>query len=298
MGSPCSVEIYSDSKDKSLEVRDAVIQEVVRLNDYYTNYSEDSFTAEINKSSGNNKGIIVDEETATLLDYSQACYKQSNGLFDITAGILRKAWNFHDPNPKLPSDSLLQDLLSRVGWKKLIWDRPKLTLPIDGMNLDFGGVVKEYAADAAASICKVKGIASGAVNLGGDVTVIGPHPDGRPWAVGVGSSRNRNEEAAVVFVYKGGVATSGDYERYVEIDGRRYCHIINPKTGWPIEGISAASVVADHCLIAGSFSTMSLLKGPKLAPKLLKRSRLPHLCADSHGKILTSKGFSVFKQAS
>ncbi len=291
MGCPCRFEVYCEDEDQFLEVKDAVFAEVDRLDKYYTNYSDDSFTAEINKSSGKPEGIIVDEETATLLDYAQACYEQSRGLFDITAGILRRAWDFDDPNPKLPPQSLLRDLLAKVGWNKLIWQRPKLILPIDGMNLDFGGVVKEYAADAAASVCKLKGIAHGFISLGGDVTVIGPHPDGRPWCIGIKDPKGEREEAAVIFISQGGLATSGDYERYVEIDGQRYCHIINPKTGWPVKGVSAASVVADHCLVAGSFATMAMLKGPKRAPKLLKQSGLPYFCADSYGEALAYKDF-------
>ncbi len=297
MGCPCSIQIYSSSESHFIDIRDAVYQEVDRLDKHYTNYSGDSFTAEINNSSGNRNGIIVDAETATLLDYSQACYQQSGGFFDITAGILRQAWDSHDPNPKLPSKSLLKDLLAKVGWKRLIWKNPKLTLPIDGMNLDFGGVVKEYAADAAASICKINGISSGFIDLGGDITVIGPHPDGRPWAVGIKAPRGDNNESAAVFIHQGGLASSGDFERYIEIDGCRYSHILNPKTGWPVSGVSATSVVADHCLIAGSFSTIAMLKGPKRGPQFLKKSGLPHMCADDRGRILSTKGFVVSKAA-
>ncbi|MBX9696873.1 MAG: FAD:protein FMN transferase, partial [Alphaproteobacteria bacterium] len=263
MGCPCSLQLYAASEGKAVDVYQAVFDRVDALDRHYSNYSKTSFAAEINQSAGNLKGIQVDSETALLLDYARECYFKSNGLFDITAGILRRAWDYQSLIPSLPDEKFLKDLLKCVGFHKLKWEKPHLVLPLTGMNLDWGGVVKEYAVDTAATLCKSLGISHGLVEMGGDITVIGPHPDGSAWAVGITNPLDPTVDIAVVKVFNGGLASSGDYERYFEIDGIRYGHILNPKTGWPVSGISSASVVAPHCLVAGSFATIAMLHDGK-----------------------------------
>ena len=219
--------------------------------------------ADINRSSGNPNGILVDDETATLLDYSQACTEISGGLFDITAGILFKAWDFNIPNPVLPSKNLLDDLRARVGWEKVHWESRHLILPIPGMTIDFGGIVKEYAVDRAVSLCYEQGIHHGLIELGGDLSVIGPKPDGSPWTISVQNPFNPDKPLFTFSLAKGGVATSGDYARYIEIEGVKYCHIMNPITGMPIRNVGSVTVVASPCLVAGSSSTIAFLMEEK-----------------------------------
>lgn len=287
MGCPCTLSLYCGELQIAETISNAVIRELNRLDKYYTDYSDDSFTAEINRSAGDKSGIIVDDETAILLDYADECYRLSEGLFDITAGVLKEIWNFKVKNPKLPDESRINDLLKRTGWDKIIWKKPHLVLPIKGMKLDFGGVVKEYAADFAANICRSYGVQYGLVDLGGDLAVIGPHPDGRPWGVGVQHPRKLAEDIAVIPLQYGGLASSGDYERFFEIEGKRYSHILNPKTGWPIEGLSAVSVVADLCVIAGSASTIAMLKGKEEGIQWLESTGLRYFCADLDGHPLS-----------
>ena len=129
------------------------------------------------------------------------------------------------------------------------------------MALDFGGIGKEYAADQAAAICLSLGVRHGVVDLGGDVVVLGPHPDGQPWSVKIRHPRLPGLALAEVMLERGAMATSGDYERFLLLDGKRYCHILNPRTGWPAEGLSSVSVVAEQCLVAGSVATIAMLKG-------------------------------------
>ncbi len=290
MGCPCGLQIYADSNERAQEVYEAVFERVDVLDRYYTNYSETSFAAEINKSAGNLKGIRVDPETALLLNYAAECYRKSNGLFDITAGILRKAWDYQSPAPALPDEKILKDLLQCVGFDKLRWENPRLVLPLAGMNLDWGGVVKEYAVDTAAALCKSLGIHHGLVDMGGDISVIGPHPDGSPWTIGITDPLEPTDDIAVVRIFKGGLASSGDYERCFEIDGMRYGHILNPKTGWPVKGISAASIVAPHCLVAGSLSTIAMLKE---GDDFLKGQSIPYLLLDGNANVIGQAGFTL-----
>jgi thiamine biosynthesis lipoprotein len=127
------------------------------------------------------------------------------------------------------------------------------------MELDFGGIAKEYAADRCALICRKRGLNHSLIDLGGDLAVVGPLPDGRPWEIQIRHPRNSGESVAAIKVLRGGVATSGDYERYFEANGTRYCHIINPTTGLPVQGISSATVVAESCSMAGCLSTSAML---------------------------------------
>lgn len=294
MGCPCGLQFYAVDDLTAKNVFKAVFEEVNRLDRYYTNYSASSFTAAINRSAGNKTGILIDPETAILLDYAQQCTLMSDGLFDITAGTLRRAWIFEEKNPILPSQETLDQLLKLVGWDKVKWEKPKLTLPKKGMMIDFGGIVKEYAADAAEKICRSMGVYHGLIDMGGDIKIIGPHVDGKPWCIGVNHPSKTGEKIAAIKLGAGAVATSGDYERSIKIEGNSYSHILNPKTGWPVEGISSVTVVADHCLIAGSLTTISFLMGPDKGVKWLEDFNVPFFCADKSGIPIGSRNFECF----
>lgn len=259
MGTQCTLQLYAKTGDAISNVAEKVIGKLRGLEARYSRYLPNSLISQINHSAGDPRGAIVDEETASLLDYSAACYEQSDGLFDITSGVLRKAWNFRGGS--LPSQQAVDALLPLVGWEKLIWNKPRLILPIPGMDIDFGGVVKEYAADVAAGFCRESGIQSGLVELGGDISIIGPHPDGKPWEVGIQHPDHPASMMASISLTEGAIATSGDYERSIVVKGKRYGHILNPKTGWPVQGLISVSVVAKQCVVAGSASTIALLKG-------------------------------------
>jgi thiamine biosynthesis lipoprotein len=148
------------------------------------------------------------------------------------------------------------------------------------MELDFGGFVKEYTADCAAQTCRDTGIEHGLVELGGDIAVIGPHPDGSSWRVGVRHPRSVENAIAYVELTEGAIATSGDYERFMEINDKRYCHILNPRTGWPARYLASVSVLAPQCLIAGTATTVAILMEKKGAG-WLQALGLPHLCFDA-----------------
>ena len=221
-------------------------------------------------------------ETATLIDYAATCFQQSDGLFDITSGVLREAWNFD--RSALPSPEHIHALLARVGFDKLVWRRPRLSFRVPGMALDFGGIVKEYAADRGAVICRQSGFAHGLVDLGGDIRIVGPHPDGAPWSVGIRHPRRAGDIMASIDLAGGAIASSGDYERFIEIDGRRYGHIISPRTGMPVRALASVSVVADECVVAGSATTIATLMQEE-GPAWLTEIGLPHVFMDREMRI-------------
>lgn len=285
MGCPASLKIYTSSQGEAQRVFDLVQGEVERLNMKYSNYTPHSYIAEINRSAGKKEGIIVDEETAGLLDYSQACTELSGGLFDITAGILFRAWNFDVDEPRYPTQKELSFYMDRVGWHKVIWQRPHLILPVRGMTLDFGGVVKEYAVDRVVALCYEQGIHHGLIEIGGDLAVIGPRPNGDPWLIGVQNPFDPDQHLFTFELSKGGVATSGDYARYIEIEGERYCHILNPLTGMAIRSVGSVTVVASPCLVAGSSSTIAFLLAEK-GVAWLKEQDIPFAHVGRTGEIV------------
>jgi thiamine biosynthesis lipoprotein len=282
MGSPCDIQLYGKDRSQTNRIADAVMADVRRLEARYSRYRPDSFLSEINRVAAVGGSIGVDAETAGLLNYAATCYEESGGLFDISSGLLRKAWRFD--SKQLPDNRQIQDLLGKIGWHKLGWKAPLLEFPLPGMELDFGGIVKEYAADRAAALCLEAGIRHGAINLGGDIKVIGPHPDGDPWRIGIRHPRRKDAVLETLLLYQGALASSGDYERCIVVAGRRYGHVLNPKTGWPVQHLASVSVVADFCVVAGSASTIAMLK-EESGPSWLESLELAHLWVDMHGKV-------------
>ena len=282
MGSPCAIQLYACDKNAALHVSEIAINDVQRLEKRYSRYCDDSFLSEINRVAAIGGSIIVDDETAGLLDYADTCYQQSDGLFDITSGILRKVWDFK--SGKLPETESIERIKAKIGWPHVTWERPVLSFEIPGMEIDFGGVVKEYAVDRAAALSLEAGIHHGIVNLGGDIKIIGPHPDGSPWRVAVRHPRQADGILETLLLHSGALASSGDYERCIELNNVRYGHVLNPKTGWPVKHMAAVSVVSDFCVVAGSASTIGMLKEEQ-GPEWLQELGLPHLWVDVNGKV-------------
>jgi thiamine biosynthesis lipoprotein len=279
MASPCEIQIYAGSQTEAFRISELAIADARRLEQSYSRYRDDSLLSEINRVAATGGSIDVDEETAGLIDYADACHLESDGLFDVTSGILRHAWRLKEG--KLPEAGAIEALLDRIGWHKVRWEAPRLEFP-PGMEIDFGGIVKEYAADRLATLCWNAGARHGIINLGGDIRVIGPHLDGRPWGIGVQDPRRKNAALGTLAIHHGGVATSGDYERCVTIDGKRYGHVLNPKTGWPVQFLASVTVVGDYCVVAGSASTIAMLK-EESGPAWLESLGLEHYWVDVHG---------------
>ncbi len=285
MGSPCELRLYGPP-GRVARAAESALREVRRLEAKYSRFRDDSLTAAIHASAGTGSGIEVDPETASLLDYAAAAWRESGGRFDITSGVLRRAWDWK--SGRLPAAGQIAALLPLIGFDKLRWERPRLWLPRAGMELDFGGFVKEYAADRAAGCCREAGVARGLVDLGGDLAAIGPHPDGSAWRVGVRDPRRPERALAQVELRSGAIASSGDYERGMWVDGVRYSHILDPRTGWPARGPAAVSVVAPHCLVAGTATTVAMLHPPAAARRFLRGLGLPHLCVLPDGSVTGS----------
>jgi thiamine biosynthesis lipoprotein len=256
MGCPAEIVLYASSAECAASAIAAAESEVHRLDQKYSHYRQNSELEHLLRLASRARGVRVDDETAALLNFAATQYQVSEGLFDITAGRLTALW---DRAQAVPQARQVCAALALTGWQRVEWDGMRLHLP-QGMRLDLGGVVKEYAADRAALQLKSAGIQSGYVDLGGDLHILGPHPDGSAWRVGVRNPRGTGAIASLTLM-RGGLATSGDYERCLEADGQRFGHIINPFTGWPVQGLASVTVVAPSCLLAGGISTLAMLQG-------------------------------------
>ena len=288
MGSAC--ELLAETVDAAgfHAVAQQVEREVARIERKYTRYGRSGVLALLRRRAG--RRVWLDAETAGLIDIAAQWHERSAGLFDITGGTLQRLWRFE--RAKRPPDATaVERALAHTGFGRLHWDAPRLELP-PGMELDLGGVVKEYAADRAAALCRDHGIEHGLVNLGGDIRVIGPAPDGRPWQIGVRHPRREDAVSGGLSVREGGVATSGDYERCIVVDGVRYGHILNPLTGWPVRHLASVTVIGPYCLVAGSASTVALLKEGE-GPQWLQRLGFPHVWVDAAGEVGGTLGQSA-----
>jgi thiamine biosynthesis lipoprotein len=274
MGSPCEVLIDSDDASLAQSLIGLVRDEALRIEAKFSRYREDNIIYQINHAQG--ERVCVDEETRQLLDYAGLCHQLSDGRFDITSGILRAAWRF-DGGDALPSPEEVEALLPRVGWEKVVWEPPCIRLA-EGMEIDLGGIGKEYAVDRCALLLREQGMNSALVNFGGDIHVAGPRRNGDGWRVGLEAPGNTGSSVASLPIRQGGVATSGDTHRYLLRDGIRYGHILDPTSGWPVpKAPRSVTVLAPTCLQAGMLSTFAMLSGAE-AESFLEAEGVDYHC--------------------
>lgn len=285
MGGRCEILICAETEASARQAAEAAMNEVLRIEHTYSRYRPDSLVSRVNLAAGSNTWTECTPEATWLLDYADRVFRESDGAFDITTGVLRKAWNF--TTGEIPSEARLQPLLALIGWARVERDGNRVRLPQAGMEIDFGGFGKEYAADCAAHVLANQGIRHGYVNLGGDISVLGPQPDETPWLIAIQDPRQPDAIVATIPMHRGGLATSGDYEKYFEHAGQRYCHILDPRTGWPVKTWRSVSVQAPLTLVAGSYSTVTMLKGLS-GLDWLKQSGFSYLALDTSGQIFQS----------
>lgn len=274
MGSPCQVLSRADRFAARDQVR-AAAGEAWRIETKYSRYRAGNIIDRINKTSGT--PIEVDEETADLLDFASELHRLSGGRFDISSGVLREVWTF-DGSDRLPDAKDVERVLGRVGWDKVAWQRPLLTLR-PGMQIDLGGIGKEYAVDRAARLVAGFDTAASLLNFGGDVAAVAGTHSLDPWRVGIEAVDAPFAKACrQIKLTSGGLATSGDARRFLLKDGIRYGHLLDPRTGFPVaRAPRSVTVAADTCTQAGMLSTFAMLMGPA-AEAFLERQRVRWWC--------------------
>jgi len=281
MASPCEILLEVKNKAEARQLVELAAKEAIRIEHKFSRYRTDNIIYRINHANG--EPLEVDTETASLLDYAQQCYALSEGMFDITSGVLREVWQF-DGSANVPAAEAISALLSRVGWDKISWQSPTITLP-RGMEIDLGGIGKEYAVDRTAQLLQQHTAASLLINYGGDLVVTGARRNGGGWLVGVedpqhavSSPTSKPTTETQYELLRGGIATSGDARRYLLKDGVRYSHILDPRTGWPVrDAPHSVTVVAGTCTEAGILSTLAMLHGAA-AEDFLQQQEVTYWC--------------------
>ena len=260
MSCPCEVLIRTNEEDESEVKRMASLSyaEAKRIEQKFSRYRDGNILYAINRSNG--AVVTVDDETAELLRYAGQCWELSDGLFDITSGNLRRAWQF-DGQIAYPDKDLIAELVQTVGWEKVEFTGNSFRLR-PGMEIDLGGIGKEYAADKVAQMLFESTKLSLMVNFGGDIRACAPEAERCSWEVGIENPILGNRPIGVIELVRGAVTTSGDAHRCCFVNGQRLGHILNPRTGWPVvDAPRSVTVLGDYCTEAGLISTLALLQG-------------------------------------
>ena len=283
MGGPARLVVNATSWQRPY--LDTIATEVRTLLDAlearYSRYRAESIVSVINQRAGSGIFTEVDHETQALLDLAGRLWDASDGLFDITSGPLRQAWDFRAEGGADPAQ--IEAALALVGWEHIEWRESSLHLPTPGMEIDLGGLAKEYAADSAISLMRNLNVTSAMIELAGDVATIGDSEDATPWRVGI-QDPDGTDSLCTVHLSNAAIATSGNYARRIHFEGKQYGHLLNPKTGWPVEGPTSVSVLDSHCLTAGAVATVACLHAEKDASAWLEHAALPWLMVSSTGK--------------
>jgi thiamine biosynthesis lipoprotein len=272
MASPCELLLDGADPLRADQLLALARAEALRIEAKFSRYRDDSVVQAINGSGG--RPVEVDAETARLLDLAARCHALSGGRFDVTSGVLRRAWRF-DGSDRVPSRRQVKALLPLIGWEKLRWEPPVIVLPPD-MEIDLGGLGKEYAVDRAAAMLAGVHAEPFLINFGGDLRVSGPRAGGEAWRVAIESPLREDAPELLLELSEGALATSGDARRFLLRRGRRYSHILNPHTGWPVaQAPRSATVAAPTCLEAGMLATFAMLEG-RGAESFLAAQGVPH----------------------
>lgn len=283
LGGPNELVVIHSSEPAARRILDEMEGETRRIEGAFSRYTVGGIVARINGAAGSADAVPVNDECANLLNFAATLFDQSEGRFDITSGVLRRVWSFRPP-VRVPTPEEVAEVLPLIGWGRVSWDGRAICLPLAGMEIDLGGVGKEYAVDRLAGIALSHGVRA-MINCAGDVRVTGVKADESPWNIGVQHPRDSQKIVAAVRLVEGSVATSGDYQRFVEVEGRRYSHLLNPRTGFPVESFRSVSVVAQSCMVAGSAATLAMLYGEEEGIAFLEEIALPYLTVSSEGAL-------------
>jgi len=282
-----SITVIADSKDRAEKAIEKTFAEIGRFGDLINFYDDKSELAEINRKAGIHS-VKVSTETLDVIEKAVYTAEKSGGTFDPTIGPIVKLWDFL--NKKKPTEIEIKHALPLVNYKDILIDRANATIFLrrKGMMIDLGGIAKGYAADLAVEALKKEGIRSGLVSIAGDIRTFGMKPDKSPWTIGIKNPRQtaeKDEIIAKIRLSDNAISTAGDYERFFLLDGRRYHHLLDPKTGYPPELCRSVSVIAGKGVITDGFDNAVFILGPEKGMKLAKEMGIDAMIIDSSGTI-------------
>lgn len=296
MGNQFELTAVSDNELLAEEALDAGIAEIQRIEKLLTTFNEDSQTADINRNAGISP-VQVDAEVFALIERSLKISRLTQGAFDISYGSVdKKLWNFDASMTALPDKDVARKSVGLINYRNIILNTQAQTvfLKEPGMRIGFGGIGKGYAADRAKLVMQKHNIKSGVVNASGDLVTWGHQPDGTPWTIGIADPDCRSKAFSSLAISNMAVATSGSYEKFAVINGKRYSHTIDPKTGLPVSGIKSASVICASAELADAMATPLMVMGIKAGLFLVNQlAGVACVLIDDNDKLYTSNNISI-----
>lgn len=290
MGCNFDIAVVADSKEKGNGYIQDAIDEITRIERLISSWDKNSQTSLINNNAGI-KPVKVDKELIALIERSIYISKLTSGAFDISFASMDRIWKFDGKEVAMPAKEKIKASVAKVGYENIIINKDAGTvfLKLKGMKIGFGAIGKGYAADMAKQLLKSKGVSAGIINASGDLSTWGKQPDGSSWKVGITNPLNQGKVFSWFDLDDRAVVTSGNYEKYVTINGKRYAHIINPKTGYPSEGIISVSVFAPKAELADALATSVFVLGTEVGLDLINQiAGIDCIVVDDAGKVYYS----------
>lgn len=295
MGNRFTISVVSEQEEWAKTQIDDAISEISRIEKLLTTFSDDSQTNQINQNAGI-APVKVDKEVFDLIQRSLRISSLTDGAFDITYGSIDKRfWNFDKAMTSLPDAETAKETVRLINYKNVILNAENLTvfLKEKGMRIGFGGIGKGYAAESAKRLLMQNGVKSGIVNAAGDLTAWGNQPNGKPWTISIADPENKNESFSSLTISGLAVATSGNYEKYAIIDGKKYSHTIDPKTGFPVSGIKSVTIICPNAELADAMATPITVLGVDAGLSLINQmQKIACIIIDDDNNIYTSKNIT------
>ena len=285
----------SISVEKSIN---RAIDEMVRIEQLISDWKPTSQVSQVNHNAGI-KPVIVDKEVLELTKRAIYFSQITNGAFDISFAAMDKIWKFDGSMEKIPTKEEISKAIEKIGYQNIIIDEENSTIFLkkDGMKIGFGSIGKGYAADKAKEKMQSLGIKAGIIDASGDMTTWGAQPNGNAWRIGITNPFNRHKMTEILSMKNAAVTTSGDYEKFILINGIRYSHIINPKTGYPSTGLTGVTVIGPNAEMCNGFSTSIIVLGKQEGLKLINKQKdYAALLITDKGKIIRSKKYHKIKR--
>lgn len=299
MGNHFEISAVSDNEGVAGEFIDAGIKEIQRIEKLLTTFNEESETSLINKYAGLSS-VSVSRETFDIIERSIRISRVTQGSFDITYGSIdKRLWNFDVNMKELPDKETARKMVRLINYRNIILDDENCTvfLKEKGMRIGFGGIGKGYAAERARYVMKAAGAESGIVNASGDLTTWGLQPGGKPWTIGIANPNVSNELFSYLDITDMAIATSGNYEKFVMINGKKYSHTIDPRTGLPVSGIKSVTIITLNAEIADAMATPVMIMGIKAGMDLINQMKdIETIVIDDNNILYSSKNIRFFQK--
>jgi len=296
MGNRFEISVVADDKEWAEEKIDQAIIEIKRIEKLLTTFNDDSQTNEINRNAGI-QPVKVDEEVFNLIGRALNISALTQGAFDITYGSIDKSlWNFDVNMKQLPDRKTAQESVRLINYRNVELDFSAQTVFLKeaGMRIGFGGIGKGYAAGCAKTLLKEQGVASGIVNAAGDLITWGTQPEGKPWTIAIADPDQKVWPFSTLNISNVAIATSGNYEKYALINGKKYSHTIDPKTGLPVSGIKSVSIICPSAELADAMATPVMVMGVKVGLDLINQlQQIACVIIDDQNQVYTSKNINI-----